>query len=439
MAIISGQATNGNDNIVANGANDIIDAFGGSDRVNGGGGNDTLEGSGGNDTLLGSDGNDTLLGGNGNDSLNGGKGNDNLTGGLGDDILIGGLGIDRVTESGDVNFRLTNTSLTANANGTDTLSGIETATITGGNSNNTINASGFTLGSVLFKGGAGNDFIIGGNSNDTLTGGPDNDDIIGAVGNDILNGGDGNDFLEGQEGNDIINGGDGIDRVDVFANTGNITLTNNSVTGDGFDTLNEIETAELFASNSHRNIDASSFTLGSVTLDGSSLDNVLLGSSGNDFFDGEGGNDTLTGGSGDDTLFGGAGDDLLIDGGGFDQFLFSTGRAFDIDDLGLDTIDDLSSGSDKFVLDKTTFDTLFSSAGGSLSSFEFEVVDSFFEQFSSNAKITYNSVSGDLTFNRNGSAVVGGDAEGGIFADLNPGNTPGGAPNISAADILIVA
>lgn len=100
---------------------------------------------------------------------------------------------------------------------------------------------------------------------------------------------------------------------------------------------------------------------------------------------------------------------------------------------------DMSIGSDKIVLSKTTFDNLFSGAGGSLNPFEFEVVDTFFEQFTSNAKITYNSGSGDLTFNRNGSVLVGGDAEGGTFADLNPGNLPGGAPIITAADILIVA
>lgn len=279
---------------------------------------------------------------------------------------------------------------------------------------------------------AGNDGINGDAGNDTLRGG---------TGNDTLAGSDGNDVLEGGADNDILNGGSSIDSVDVdFA--GNITLTNSSVTGDGIDTLTGIETAELFTfdqGGSNNTIDASGFTLGSVTLDGGLGNNSLLGGSGNDFLDGEGGIDTLNGGNGNDTLRGGAGNDVLIDGGGFDQFLFSTGRAFRFDDLGVDTIDDLSIGSDKIVLSKTTFDTLLSGAGGSLNPFEFEVVDSFFEQFSSNAKITYNSVSGSLSFNRNGSVVVGGDAEGNIIADLNPGNTPGGSPNITAADILIVA
>lgn len=427
MAIISGQPTNGNDNIVANGANDIIDAFGGNDRVDGGGGNDTLEGSGGNDTLLGNTGNDRLIGGNNNDSLNGGNGNDNLTGGLGDDILTGGLGIDRVTESGDVNFNLTNTSLTANQNGTDIL-GIETATITGGNGNNSIFASNFTLGSVTFNGGAGNDFIIGGANNDTLNGGTGDDNIIGNEGNDILNGGDGNDFLEGSEGNDIINGGAGIDRVDVVANTSSIILTNNSVTGDGFDTLSGIETAELFASNSNKNIDASNFTLGSVTLDGSSLDNFLLGGSGNDFLDGEGANDTLNGGSGNDTLFGGAGDDLLIDGGGADQFLFSTGRAFTTADLGIDTLNDHTVVSDRIVLSKTTFTELETAVGSDLLRSDFEVVINDLEAATSSAEITYNIGTGGMFYNQNGS--LGGFGTGGQFAILV------GAPIIFADDVV---
>lgn len=77
----------------------------------------------------------------GNDILLGNGGNDTLTGGLGNDTINGGLELDRVVESGDVSFRLTNTSLTANVNGTNTLIGIESATITGGNGNNTINGT----------------------------------------------------------------------------------------------------------------------------------------------------------------------------------------------------------------------------------------------------------------------------------------------------------
>lgn len=217
----------------------------------------------------------------------------------------------------------------------------------------------------------------------------------------------------------------------------NITLTNNSVTGKGTDTLNGIETAELSVfqrNNIPGNIDASAFTLGSVTLDGGIGSNILLGGSRNDFLDGEGSNDTLNGGSGDDILNGGSGDDLLTGGTGFDQFHFNTGKSFDQDDFGIDRINDFGIGSDKIVLDKTTFDNLASAAGGTLSPSEFEVVDSFSELLTSNAKITYNFVSGDLFYNRNGSAVTGGDAEGGFIAKLI-----GSPNNITAADFSIMA
>lgn len=412
MAFING--TPFNDNNTVNGDPSIF-----RPQINGTNLDDTINGLAGNDILLGNGGNDTL------------------TGGLGNDTINGGAGIDRVVESGNVNFRLTNTSLTANANGTDTLSGIETATITGGDGNNSINAVGFTLGSVVFNGGAGNDFLAGGEGDDILDGGIGNDNIIGNGGNDTLNGGDNNDIFRGGAGNDIINGGAGIDRVRVAVAGSNITLTNNSVTGEGTDTLSGIETAELSVAQSNNipgNIDASAFTLGSVTLDGGIGSNLLRGGSRNDFLDGEGSNDTLIGGSGDDILNGGSGDDLLTGGAGFDQFHFNTGKSFDQDDLGIDRISDFSIGSDKIVLDKTTFNTLASFAGGTLSPSEFEVVDSLFELFTSNAKITYNFVSGDLFFNRNGSAFVGGDAEGGFIATLT-----GSPNNITAADFSIVA
>jgi Ca2+-binding RTX toxin-like protein len=504
MAIIIGNPTSGNDTITANAANDIIDALAGNDRVNGGGGNDTL---------LGNSGNDTLSGGDGNDFLDGGSGNDILIGGLGNDTFVGGSGIDIISESGDFRFNLTNTTLEAfSPNGAlrDTiLSGIEGVSLTGGAGNNSMSAFSFTLGSVTLSGGAGNDSLTGGTLNDQLLGGSGNDRLDGREGSDFLDGGSGNDTIEGDVGNDTIRGGTGIDRISEFSNS-NMILTNNSLTGNGVDSLSSIETASLRTSNSNGIvIDASGFTLGSVTLEGAAGNDSLLGGSQNDELEGgsagvdtlrgglgndeydevsitdlviedpgggidtvfsegsftlgnnvenldlRGGgtgtgnslnnlligsrdDDTLNGLGGNDTLQGAQGNDLLIDGGGNDHFLFATGDPFQFDDLGLDQLQVFDPGSDKIVLSKTTFDTLISSAGGTLLSFEFEVVDSFAEQFSSTAKITYNSGSGILSFNRNGSAFVGGDAEGNIFADLTP-NAPTGAPTLTAADILIVA
>jgi VCBS repeat-containing protein len=308
--------------------------------------------------MTGNSGNNLLRGLDGNDTLNGLAGQDTLEGGTGNDILDGGEGIDQVRESANVNFFLTNTSLTGN--GTDSLSNIETASLTGGSSNNNLNASAFTLGSVTLNGGAGNDTLTGGSANDVLTGGTGNDTINGSdgldrlvesanvnftltntsltgngtdslsnietasltggssnnnlnasaftlgsvtlnggAGNDTLTGSSANDVLTGGTGNDTINGSDGLDRLVESGNV-NFTLTNTSLMGNGTDSLSNIETASLTGGSSNNNLNASAFTLGSVTLDGGAGNDKLLGGTGNDILVGRAGNDTLTGGSGQD-------------------------------------------------------------------------------------------------------------------------------------------
>jgi Ca2+-binding RTX toxin-like protein len=454
MAII-GNPTPGNDFISGDAANNRIDALAGDDTVNGNGGDDSLFGGLGNDQLLGAVGNDTLLGGDGNDVLSGdnfgGTGNDSLSGGAGDDVLNGGLGADTLAGgpgSDTYSVGSFNTIIIEQANeGNDIVNSssnftlpnnVERLTLVG---TANINGTGNALGNSIL-GNAANNLLNGLAGDDTINALDGNDTLNGGDGIDILNGFNGDDILNGGAGNDVINGGAGIDRIRVNAVGSNIVLTNTSVTGEGVDSLNGIENAELFVFQSNNipgNIDASAFTLGSVTLDGGTGSNVLTGGSGNDFLDGEGANDTLTGGSGNDTLNSGSGDDLLSGGAGADRFLYETGRAYTFSDLGVDTITSFSLSSDKIVLSKKTFDTLISPAGGTLLSSEFEVVDSFFEQFTSNAKITYNRVLGTLSFNRNGSILVGGDAEGNIIADLNPGNVFGGSPLLSASNILIVA
>ena len=74
-----------------------------------------------------------------------------------------------------------------------TLSSIDTATLTGGTSANTINASAFTLGAVTLSGGSGNDTLSGGSGNDTLTGGLGADSFTCGAGTDTIT-----DFNSGQ-------------------------------------------------------------------------------------------------------------------------------------------------------------------------------------------------------------------------------------------------
>jgi hypothetical protein len=129
---------------------------------------------------------------------------------------------------------------------------------------------------------------------------------------------------------------------------------------------------------------------------------------------------------------GGAGDDQLTGGNGADRFRFESGRVFSVADLGVDTITDFTHNVDKIILDKTTFNTISSAAGVGFS------VTSEFSRFVgtnasaevSAADIVYNSTTGDLFFNANGSA--GGFGIGGLFATLR------GAPTLSANDFLLV-
>ena len=111
-------------------------------------------------------GNDLLTGNDGADILNGGFGDDRLSGGFQDDSLNGGADVDRLEESGNANFTLTNSSLTGL--GTDTLTAIESVSLSGASGNNALDASGATI-PVVLDGGAGDDVLQGGTSADALT------------------------------------------------------------------------------------------------------------------------------------------------------------------------------------------------------------------------------------------------------------------------------
>ena len=324
-------------------------------------GNNILDASAfsGNAILSGQAGEDLLMGGLGNDTLNGGEGNDILSGGAGNDNLIGGLGDDLLVELGDRNFTLTNTQLSGN--GTDTLDGIERVNLTGGDTDNILNASGFTVGSVLLSGGAGNDILSGGAGNDTLDGGSGNDTLSGGIGDDVyvvdssadtiienagqgtdtifssLNfslsalsnvenltltgidhlsvtgnsnpnqiiGNAGNNNLTGGAGNDTLDGKAGVDTV-VESGDVNFALTNTQLTGNGTDTLSNIEQADLTGGIGDNLLDASAFSLGDV---------ILNGAIGNDTLKGGTGDDILTGGLGNDSFDGGAGIDTVVESG----------------------------------------------------------------------------------------------------------------------------
>jgi Ca2+-binding RTX toxin-like protein len=77
-------------------------------------------------------------------------------------------------------------------------------------------------GSVVLRGGGGNDALTGGNIDDLLVGGTGNDVVTGYSGNDDLRGEEGNDQLFGNDGNDLMAGGSGSDSF--VGGNGNDTL-----------------------------------------------------------------------------------------------------------------------------------------------------------------------------------------------------------------------
>jgi Ca2+-binding RTX toxin-like protein len=236
--------------------------------------------------------------------------------------------------------------------------------------------------------GDGDDGLYGEEGNDTLYGEGGNDSLYGDDGDDLMIGGEGDDYFRGGYGNDVLRGGLGDDTLDGDNGTDTadysqsatavvINLEDEEVTGEGDDTLDDIENAigssfdDTFITDNYANyVDggdgsdtldysqtyyagssitinlASGVTTGSGTSD--TFDNIenVIGRAGNDTIAGDGevnrlegrnGNDTITGEGGDDRLYGGNGNDTIHGGSGADTFFFLSGET------GIDTIGDFTT------------------------------------------------------------------------------------------------
>jgi glucose/arabinose dehydrogenase len=170
-----------------------------------------------------------------------------------------------------------------------------TATYTAASAACTING---TTAKETITGTSGDDVICAGGGGDT---------IKGLGGNDILRGEGAADKLYGGDGDDTLEGGPGIDTADFSGSLVAIiaSLTGNSATGEGSDTLVGVE--NLLGSSKND------------TLTGSSANNTITGGAGVDAIEGMDGADKLTGSGAGDTVHGGAGNDSVVGSGGADN------------------------------------------------------------------------------------------------------------------------
>lgn len=94
--------------------------------------------------------------------------------------------------------------------------------------------------------------------------------LIGSAGNDQMRGSDSADSFKGKAGNDVINGGNGIDTAIYEGNrkdfkiskvNGNIEVADSRATGEGKDTLNQIERLQFADSSVNLNIAANAASI----------------------------------------------------------------------------------------------------------------------------------------------------------------------------------
>ena len=184
-------------------------------------------------------------------------------------------------------------------------------------------------GNDTISGGGGADHLIGGEGDDTLNyskdatwsnnfgaqnaGSPDSDGTndIESIGNqarsfDVFDGGEGDDTLEMTDGDDAIFLDDGYsDRPD----------------GTSGPRIIDVENINAGAGDDVVDLTSKQYDYGDVNIDGGSGNDVLWASSGDDNIDG---------GTGNDALFGGAGDDNLDGGAGFDTAFYAGNDEYDI-------------------------------------------------------------------------------------------------------------
>lgn len=313
---------------------------------------ENISGGSGNDTLIGDNGANSLDGGAGDDTIGGEGGDDVIAIGFGDDSIDGGTGIDLLLAQRDSDFQLSNTALVSSF-GSDALQRIEQASLTGGDGNNQLDASGFS-GSVTLLGGDGKDTLVDASGSDSLVGG-NGDDVyrLIASGADLLSesAGGGSDLIDYS----LADGGVSVDLGRATQQT--VTLNHRLTFGTAIEQFRGSRFADgvtvlTVDSGLIRQLD------GGVNDDPMSLDTLrvqsgvttwTLSNSTGGIVEGNAslapiqfmGFESLAGGNGDDAfvIAPGVTFDGVVDGGNgkdsFDWSQFATGRAVALTDNGL--------------------------------------------------------------------------------------------------------
>ena len=192
--------------------------------------------------------------------------------------------------------------------------------MTGGPANDQVFGDEFTEtaagGADTIAGGEGDDFVIGSGGNDSADGGAGQDTIQAGLGDDVLLGGDGDDSLSDggsgatdTGGNDDVNGQGGDDTA-AYQRQADINISLDGQANDGIaGEADNVQAENVFAGS------------GNDTVTGDDAENFFIGAAGNDVLHGLGAADALAGGSGDDLHDGGAGRDVAQCGSGYDTAL----------------------------------------------------------------------------------------------------------------------
>lgn len=255
-------------------------------------------GGSGDDTLIGNDAGNLLVGNAGNDTLNGGEGNDTLDGGAGDDSLDAGDGNDTIIYTSGQD------SIDGGA-GSDWLDLRSLAQqVVGSLQTQTFSAASFSLQNIenlllsdaggMIEGSDGDNTIIAGIGNDTVSLLDGDDSIDAGGGDDYVVLGNGNDSADGGAGHDLLSiGGNSSPSYTVDLEAGTATASNGEV--DRFTDFEVIGTGDA-----------------DDTIFGSTGNDDVGGGAGDDIYFLNGGDDRAYGGSGADEIFGGAGNDTLL-------------------------------------------------------------------------------------------------------------------------------